>query len=109
MYAPDFTELVPEHWRERLGWSSLTGAQQAALGEFALHMFSLGSTKVDDIDEVKYDGRLVILNDGSRWEVAEYDAHTVDMWGSFTKVAIIDDVMYNLGDAEHVDVVEEIV
>ena len=60
-----------------------------------------------DIDEVKYDGRLVILEDGSCWEVDAIDASTADLWGALTKVAVIDDVMYNLDSAEHVDVTEE--
>ncbi|ORV21093.1 hypothetical protein AWB98_02085 [Mycolicibacterium conceptionense] len=70
-------------------------------------MYRAGKHVVDDIDRIKYDGRLVILDDGSRWEVDSVDTYTVDSWRPGTKVAVIDDVMYNLGDAEHADVSEE--
>ncbi|EXA84136.1 MULTISPECIES: hypothetical protein [Acinetobacter calcoaceticus/baumannii complex] len=47
------------------------------------------------------------MDDGSRWEVGTYDASTVELWGEFTKVAIIDDEMYRL--EECVSVTEEFV
>lgn len=103
----DYASLVPESWYARLGWDALTPAQRSVIGEYGFYMFKLGSPTVEDIDEVKYDGRLVILDDGSRWEVDAIDAVTADLWGSLTKVAVIDDVMYNLDTAEHVEVTEE--
>lgn len=103
----DYADLVPSSWHDRLGWDHLTPEQKAVIGEFGFHMYRLGAPKVGDIDEIKYDGRFVILDDGSRWEVASHDAYTADMWTPVTKVAVIDDVTYNLDDAEHVDVTEE--
>lgn len=103
----DYADLVPDHWRERLGWDRLSPAQQETVGEFGVFMYELGSPTVGDIDEIKYDGRLVILDDGSRWEVDSVDSYTVDLWSPFTKVAIIDGVIYNLDDAEHADVMRE--
>ncbi|MDX1878957.1 hypothetical protein SBE55_14150 [Mycolicibacterium sp. 141076] len=104
----DYESLVPVHWRDRLAWGELAPELRAAIGEFGFYMYRLGAPKVGDIDAVKYDGRLVVLDDGSRWEVSEYDAYIADMWSSITKVVVLDDVMYNLDDAEHVDVTEEI-
>jgi len=103
----DYARLVSEHWRERLGWETMSPAQQETLGEFGLHMFRLASPTVEDIDEIKYEGRLVILDDGSRWEVNSLDIGTVDLWTPFTKVAVHDGVMYNLDDAEKAEVTEE--
>ncbi|CQD08037.1 hypothetical protein BN970_01550 [Mycolicibacterium conceptionense] len=103
----DLDVFVPTHFRERLGWDELDSKQRAALGEFGYFMYRAGKHVVDDIDRIKYDGRLVILDDGSRWEVDSVDTYTVDSWRPGTKVAVIDDVMYNLGDAEHADVSEE--
>ena len=85
----------------------MTPAQQHSLGEFGFHMFRLALPTVEDIDEIKYEGRLVILADGSRWEVSSLDSGTVDSWGPFSRVAIIDDVMYDLKDAEKADVTAE--
>lgn len=103
----DFTTIVQPDWRARMGWAQLTANQQAAIAEWGLHMYGMAAPVVDDVDEVKYDGRVVVLDDGSRWEVAAHDADVSDTWTYVTKVAVIDDVMYNLTDAEHVDVTEE--
>ena len=70
-------------------------------------MYSLGAPTVSDIDEIKYDGRLVILEDGLRWEVSALDVNDVDLWLAYGKVVVLDDVMYRLEDAEHADVTEE--
>lgn len=103
----DYASFVPERWRERLGWSGLSAELQTAVGEFGFYMYRLGAPMIGDIDQIKHDGRLIILDDGSRWEVNSLDTYTADMWSPVTKVAVIDDVMYNLDDAEHVDVTED--
>lgn len=69
---------------------------------WGLRMYGIGQHKVGDIHEIKYDGRVVILDDGSRWEV---ELSTIDFWGEFTNVAIIDDEMYRL--EESVSVTED--
>ncbi|MGQ9351426.1 hypothetical protein [Mycolicibacterium gilvum] len=103
----DYASLVPDHWHERLGWSGLSSELRKAIGEFGFYMYRLGTPTMSDIDQIKYDGRLIVLDDGSRWEVNSMDTDTADMWSPVTKVIVIDDVMYNLDDAEHVDVTEE--
>ncbi len=105
---PDYSALVPEEWKLKTGWHGMPAEQRRAIGEFGAYMFGLGRPTVGDIEEVKYDGRLVILDDGSRWEVDSAYADTVDAWGSLVKVVVIDDVMYNLDDADRVDVAEEL-
>lgn len=106
-YKGDYEGLVPEWWRSRLGWADLTSDQKSAIGEFGLSMYSMGSPTVSEIDDIKYDGRLVILEDGSRWEVSSIDVNDVDLWSKWGKVVVLDDVMYRLEDAEHADVTEE--
>ena len=103
----DYASLVPEHWKERLGWANLTPEQQQAIGEYGFYEWRLGSPTVADIEEIKYDGRLIILDDGSRWEVSSLDVDDVDLWSPDGKVVVLDDVMYRLEDAEHADVTEE--
>ena len=77
------------------------------IGEFGSYMFGLASPTVSDIDEIKYGGRLVILQDGTRWEVDQYDSDSVEYWSTFSKVAVLDDVMYVIEDAEHASVSQE--
>ncbi|BBY73590.1 hypothetical protein MPRF_04890 [Mycolicibacterium parafortuitum] len=103
----DMHGFVLDSWRERLHWESLPDELKTEIANYGYYMYRLGKHTVGDIDQVKYDGRLVILDDGSRWEVDSIDANTVDYWSPGAKVAIIDDVMYNLDDAEHADVSEE--
>ena len=104
---PDYAKLVPERWKERLNWDQLTSDEREAIGEFGFEMYCLGKPTVADIDEIKYDGRLVVLDDGSRWEVSSIYVDDVDLWSPYGKVVILDDVMYRLDDAEHADVTEE--
>lgn len=60
-----------------------------------------------EIAEVKYDGRLIVLEDGTRWEVESVDASICEFWNEFSKVVVIDGEMYNIEDAEKVAVQEE--
>ena len=102
-----------------IGIEGMTEAQHEALANWGMRMYGLGRERagdqgaalggemVGDIDEVKYDGRLIILTDGSRWEVDPMDASTADMWGPMDKVCIVDGDMYLLSDTERVAVVED--
>ena len=92
---------------ERTGASSLNPMQQQALLNWGMRMFNLGQHIVGDIDSVKYDGRLIVLDDGSRWEVDAVDASTSDLWDSSDRVVVIDDEMYRLDDLEKVSVTLE--
>lgn len=104
----DYASLVPDQWKRRFDWDHLTPTQQETIGEFGFYMWRMGSPTVAEIDEIKYDGRLVVLDDGSRWEVSSLDVSEVDLWSSYGKVVVLDDVMYRLEDAEHADVTEEL-
>src|SRR6478672_9149063 len=103
----DYESLVPDHWKQRLGWESLTPAERRTIGEYGFYEWRLGKPTVADIEDIKYEGRLVILDDGSRWEVSSIDVNDVDLWSPYGKVVVLDDVMYRLEDAEHADVTEE--
>ena len=72
-----------------------------------MRMFSLGQHVVADIEDIKYDGRLVILDDGTRWEVDALDAVTADMWSPMDKVVVIDDEMFKLDEFEKVAVQQD--
>ncbi len=100
-------KVVPENVRQQLGFDNMTADQQRVLVDWGMHMFSLGRHRIEDIDEVKYDGRLVILTDGSRWEVDSGDEYTADMWSASEKVLVADGEMWKLDDSEKISVQEE--
>lgn len=98
--------MRPEEMR-RLSVESMTEDQRQALAEWGMRMFSLGQHVVADIEDIKYDGRLVILDDGTRWEVDALDAVTADMWSPMDKVVVIDDEMFKLDEFEKVAVQQD--
>lgn len=92
---------------QRIGVANMTAEQKQALVDWGLRMYSLGQHVVADIEDIKYDGRLIVLNDGTRWEVDAVDSGTAEMWSPLDKVVVIDDEMYRLDDAEKVEVQQE--
>ncbi|MFN8578957.1 MAG: hypothetical protein U0354_19185 [Candidatus Sericytochromatia bacterium] len=100
-------KLMNQEEMNKIGINKLTQNECEALTKWGLRMFSLGQYHVADIDEIKYSGRLIILNDGSRWEVDEIDSGTSEYWDSFQKVVVIDDEMYLLENCEKVSVQED--
>lgn len=100
------SKLIPDHLAQKLGVHSMTPEQQDALFRWAMHMFSLGRHVIADIEDVKYDGHLVVLDDGSRWEVDDIDRSTVAMWSMLDKVLVVDGEMWKLDESEKVNVSE---
>jgi len=90
-----------------LGVTEMSAKQKKLLMEWGMKMNSLGQHVVADIEAVKYDGRLIILSDGSRWEVDEIDSSTSEFWDFLDKVVIIDGEMYKLDESEKVMVEED--
>lgn len=72
--------------------------------EWGMELFCLGQHHIGDIQEIKYDGHLVILDDGSRWEVDELDTATSGTWMEGDRVVIVDNEMYKLDEFEKVAV-----
>jgi len=101
-------ELMIAEEAQRIGIDTLDELQQSALLDWGMRMFSLGQYVVGDIADVKYDGRLIVLEDGTRWEVDADDAGTAGIWAFLDKVIVVDDVMYRLEDAERVHVEQEL-
>lgn len=99
--------LVPDTHKSAMHWDRLPDALRDAIADFGLWAFGAGSMPVGDIDEIRYDGRLVILDDGTRWAVESHECHTSDLWNALDKVVVIDGEMYNIEDAERVSVTEE--
>ena len=99
-------DLLTPREIEILGVASMTSNQRRTLHDLALRMFGLGQHIISEIVTVKFDGRLVVLEDGSRWEVASSDSYVADSWLPGDKVIVIDNEMFRLDDSEKVDVEE---
>jgi hypothetical protein len=90
--------LGPELF-ERLDWSSLSHEQRDAI----LSVFRVGlgagaqSGVVSTIDAVLGRGRVLICEDGSRWQAVERDdAELIEDWGAGALVAIHRQLIYRL-------------
>jgi cold shock CspA family protein len=99
--------MQPEE-RARLCFDALSLAQREALIDWGMRMFQLGRHRVAEIDQIKYEGRLIVLDDGSRWEVDTADAVTAETWSAFERVVVVDNAMYRLDELEKVQVEEEL-
>ena len=91
---------------QAIGVRLLSDAQKDALSKWGLKMFGLGQSGTGMIDEIKFDGRLIILDTGERWEVDSIDADTSDLWSAGDRVVILAGTMFNIEGAESVDVLE---
>jgi hypothetical protein len=103
-----YDRIVPETWRKKFNWDSLNDETKELLGEYGYFMYNLNVYEVSEIDEIKYEGRLIILDNGKRFEVDSVDANTSEYWNIGDKVIVIDDEIYNIEDCEKVDVEEDI-
>lgn len=104
---PDLETMMTEEEREQCGVTCLSPSQREHLTRWGLRMFALGQHVVSEVDEIKYGGKLVVLNDGSRWEVADIDQDAAAVWSELDKVAVIDGEMYNLENCDKLEVTEE--
>jgi len=98
--------LIGEEGFNYLEINSMESKQVDVLYNWGLKMFGLGQNIIADIEEVKFEGKLIVLNDGTYWEVDEYETDTSEMWDYGEKIIIIDDEMYKLDDMEKVNVTQ---
>ena len=103
----DLTQMMTEEELSATGADLLTSTQQMELAAWGMKMFTLGQYRVSDIEEIKYGGRLIILQDGSRWEVNELDTATAESWSTLDKVVVIVESIWKLDDLERVEAEEE--
>lgn len=107
-YEENLLKFLNENEIQELSVTSMDLNQKEILYKLIMRMFSLGSSiaKVEEITEVKFDGKLIELSDGSRWEVDDYDSSTSSLWDYCDKVLIYEDSMWKLDDSEKVSIVE---
>ena len=104
----DLTQIMTAEEMAATGANLLTTSQQLNLAVWGMKMFTLGQHRVSEIEEIKYGGRLIILQDGSRWEVNELDVTTAENWSALDRVVVIDDLIWRLDDLERVEAEEEL-
>ena len=85
----------------------MTDQQRQTLLNWAIRLIVQNSPSIGYIQDIKYDGRLVVLDDGSRWEVDEMDTVTAEMWSEIDQVIVLDGEMFKLDDLEKVSVEQE--
>ena len=99
--------MMTEEELAATGAELLTSSQKMELAAWGMKMFSLGHYRVSDIEEIKYGGRLILLEDGSRREVSKLDSATAESWTILDKVVVIDGSIWRLDDLERVEAEEE--
>ena len=103
----DLETIMQPDDMDRIGAHAMSDAQRKAIAAWGMKMYAMGQFVVADIAEIKYGGRLVILDDGTRWEVDELDSSIVELWSPSDKVAVIEDEMYRLDELEKISVEPE--
>lgn len=103
----DLTQMMADEELAKTGADLLTSSQQLKPAAWGMKMFTLGQHRVSDIEEIKYGGRVTILQDGSRWEVNEHDTATAKSWSILDKVAAIDGSIWRLDDLERAEAGDE--
>ncbi len=87
------------------GIKKLSETEKRSLISFVLKIHNMLSPKIAEIEKIKYEGRLIILDDGSRYE--SQNTFISESWSEGDKVAIIDDEMFLLDESQMVEVEEE--
>ena len=91
-----------------LNVESMNEQQSEILHSWMLRMIGLMAPTEGHITRIKYDGKLIQLTNGKRYEIDEIDAFTSELWSEGDRVIILDGKMYNLENAESADCEEDL-
>ena len=100
-------DLMTAEERDQTGVASMTERQKQALLAWGVRMHTLGASHIGEIERIKHGGHLLVLADGSRWEVEEDDAYTTESWSEGDRVVIVGSDMFRLEDCETVSVMPD--
>lgn len=84
--------------------AKLSAIDAKQIWEWGFKMFQIASSESGTIDEIKYDGHIIVMDDGTRWEVDDIDTGTAEFWDTGDRVVVVDDRMYRLDESESVAV-----
>lgn len=77
-----------------------------AIFEWGMRMYGLSTHAGGTIEEIKYEGHVVILDNGRKWEVDDSDTYIAESWLEGDRVVIIDGRMYQIDESESAEVRE---
>jgi hypothetical protein len=101
------TDVMSLAEHERTGAGRLSEPQREALVEWGMRMFGLGQHVVARIEKIKHEGRVLVLDDGTRWDVEAADGRVAELWVEGNRVVVIEGQMYKLDDSERVGVEQD--
>lgn len=104
--SPQISKMMYAEEIQSLCVHAMTSEQQQILIDWGMRMYSFGEQVIKPIRAVKYDGKLIILEDDSKWEIGDLDASTSEDWNVNDTVLVLDGIMYNLEEMEKVEVQE---
>ena len=78
-----------------------------ALCAWGSQMIDLFKCEEGIIEEIKYDGHILVMEDGTRWEVDDTDTYTATLWDAGDHIVVFDGRMFKLDDSESVAVEKE--
>ena len=96
----EINQIMQPDEMESIGFHSMTSEQQLSLFKWGMKMRSISQPSVQPIKRVKYEGRLVVLEDGSRWEIDSNDVYSTEGWKEQHKALVMDGAIYNLDEME---------
>ncbi len=105
--AAELRKMMPPEVFDILAVGEMPENIAKALFDWGMYTYGLGQHTTGCIDEIKYDGHIVVLDDGTRWEVDDGDTHISDLWSPGDRVVIVDDEMFRLDELEKVNVQED--
>ncbi len=85
----------------------MTDEQRITLLKCMLRYARESGGKIFEIASIKYSGRLVVLDDGSRWEVDADDASTSGRWCEGDRVWMIGAEMHRINESDKASVSQE--
>lgn len=86
---------------------SLSEHDAEAIWEWGMRMKNRSTRPPCNIKDVKYEGHVVVLDDGTRWEVGNEDSCIADCWARGDSVVVVGERMFKLEESESVIVRKE--
>jgi cold shock CspA family protein len=105
--SADIQQLFTPSERRAMGIDGMAPDQQRALLDWGRRLYVMGEHRHCRVKAVKYDGRLIVLDNDSRWEVDRNDQFTASQWSSDDEVFVNDGRMYKLDQRDSVEVKAE--
>ncbi|MEQ1691768.1 MAG: cold shock domain-containing protein [Gemmatimonas sp.] len=105
--SSDALAMLSHSERATLCVDGMSEEQKRTLFRWGMRMFSLGQHRVACIEAIKYDGQVIVLDDGSRWVVDSSDHATASIWSELDRVVVIDGEMFRLDEQEMIHIEEE--